>query len=224
MTVGSKNEGNDRGSTRDLHDEFGDIDVYVFDQLLKGRITRDMRILDAGCGGGRNAVYLLRAGADVFAVDRDPRAVASMHRLADELAPSLPETNIQTARLEALPFADAFFDAVICNAVLHFAEDEREFDASIRELWRVLKPRGVFFVRLASLIGIESLVRRDAGRRYELPDGSRRFLVDAEYLEAWTATLGGRLLDPIKTTVVDGRRAMTTWVLARGVGGGGDAC
>ena len=49
-----------RRSTADLQEQFGNIDIYLFDQLLRGRIGPGMRVLDAGCGGGRNLVYLLR--------------------------------------------------------------------------------------------------------------------------------------------------------------------
>ena len=40
-----------------LQDEFGNIDIYLFDQLLRARLRPGMRVLDAGCGGGRNLVY-----------------------------------------------------------------------------------------------------------------------------------------------------------------------
>ncbi|MDX1578091.1 MAG: class I SAM-dependent methyltransferase, partial [Gemmatimonadota bacterium] len=46
----------------DLRETFGDLDIYLFDQLLRGRITPDMRVLDAGCGNGRNLIYLRRVG------------------------------------------------------------------------------------------------------------------------------------------------------------------
>jgi 2-polyprenyl-3-methyl-5-hydroxy-6-metoxy-1,4-benzoquinol methylase len=38
----------------DLQEQFGQLDIYWFDQLLRGRIVPGMRILDAGCGFGRN--------------------------------------------------------------------------------------------------------------------------------------------------------------------------
>ena len=56
-----------------LQDEFGSIDIYLFDQLLRARLRPGMRVLDAGCGGGRNLVYLLRNGFDVWATDAAPR-------------------------------------------------------------------------------------------------------------------------------------------------------
>jgi tellurite methyltransferase len=53
------------------------------------------------------------------------------------------------------------------------------------------------------------------GRRFALPDGTERFLVDEPYLLELTSDLGGALLDPLKTTVVQDRRCMTTWVMRR---------
>lgn len=198
-----------------LLDLFGEIDIYVFDQLLRGRITPAMRILDAGCGGGRNSRYLMRCGAEVFGVDSDPSEVERIRALARRHAPGLPPENFVTGRLDRLPFPDGHFEAVICCAVLHFAESERQFEAMLQELWRVLAPGGVLFTRLASTIGIEERVRREGGRRFHLPDGSDRFLVDEEYLLEMTARLGGTLLDPLKTTNVQNRRCMTTWVLSK---------
>lgn len=194
---------------------FGEIDIYVFDQLLRGRITPGMRILDAGCGGGRNSLYLMRCGAEVFGIDSSPAEVERIRTVARRDAPGLPPENFLAGRLDQLPFPDAHFDAVICCAVLHFAESERHFEAMVHELWRVLAAGGVLFARLASTIGIEERVRREHGRRFHLPDGTDRFLVDEEYLLELSARLGGTLLDPLKTTNVQNRRCMTTWVLRR---------
>jgi SAM-dependent methyltransferase len=199
----------------DLPSQFGSIDVYLFDQLLRGRITPDMRVLDAGCGGGRNSVYLMRNGADVCGVDADLGHVARVRALAAEHAARLPEDNFRYAHLTDIPFADDDFDAVLCNAVLHFARDEAEFRAMIDEMWRVLRPSGVFFVRLASSIGIEEQVTPTGDRWHRLPDGSDRFLVDEALLTELTAALDARLLDPLKTTVVQNLRSMTTWVLEK---------
>jgi len=195
--------------------QFGRIDIYLFDQLLRGRLTTEMRVLDAGCGSGRNAHYLMRCGADVFGIDADPRHVERIQSLAKELQPGLPESNFQAGDLSDLPFSDGHFDFVICSAVLHFADDERHFEAMIHEMWRVLKRGGVFFARLASTIGIEDRVIHSRDRWHSLPDGSERFLVDEPYLLRITAEIGGELLDPLKTTNVQNLRAMTTWVLGK---------
>ena len=194
---------------------FGRIDIYVFDQLLRGNITPSMRILDAGCGPGRNVEYLMRSGAEVHGVDADPTQIEQVRALAARVAPGLPPENFSVGRLAALPFPADHFGAVICSAVLHFADDEAEFEDMMAEMWRVLEPGGLFFARLASTIGLEGLSTPLRGRWHHLPDGSDRFLVDEAYLMRIGADLGATLVDPLKTTVVQGMRAMTTWVLRK---------
>jgi len=195
--------------------EFGQIDIYVFDQLLRGQITSSMRLLDAGCGAGRNSEYLMRHGADIYGVDSDPNQVARIRDVASEIAPGLPPENFRVARLDDLPFPDAYFDAVICSAVLHFSDNTAEFEKAVAEMWHVLRPSGVFFARLASTIGLDAKVTHLRDRWYHLPDGTDRFLVDASYLLDISSRLGGEQLDPLKTTLVQDMRSMTTWVLRK---------
>ena len=174
-----------------------------------------MQILDAGCGGGRNLIYFLQEGYRVFGVDADPLAIAEVRRLASVLAPDLPLDHFRVEPLEAMSFPDAFADFVISSAVLHFAQSEQHFSKMLRGTWRVLKPGGVLFCRLASRIGIERLIQPLPGGRFLLPDGSERYLVDEDQLVRLTVELGGEMLDPLKTTVVQNQRSMTTWVLQK---------
>lgn len=201
---------------RDLQAEFGHIDIYLFDQLLKGRIAATDKVLDAGCGSGRNAYYLLTQGVEVYGVDANPAAVAGVRELAAESGGATDDDHFRVEPLDALSFDAAAFDIVICSAVLHFARDDAHFEAMVRELWRVLRPGGLFFARLASSIGMESQVRRLSGRRFALPDGSERYLVDEPQLTSLMTTLGGQFLDPLKTTIVQDQRAMTTFVIRKG--------
>jgi tellurite methyltransferase len=197
-----------------LQQRFGQIDIYLFDQLLKGRIQPGMRVLDAGCGSGRNLVYLLREGYEVCAADADAAEVEKVRALAREFAPSLPASNFRVEPVERMSFPDACADVVICNTVLHFARDDAHFDAMLREIFRVLKPGGLFFSRLGSTIGMEGQLQPLGGRRYKSPDGSERYLVDEALLAAHTQHLG-ELADPLKTTLVHNLRAMTTWVVRK---------
>ncbi len=197
-----------------LRAAFGEIDIYLFDQLLRGRFDRRPRVLDAGCGDGRNLVYLLSRGFTCYGIDRDPDAVARVRTLASRLAPSGPADRFQAGEIDCLPWGDQTMDAVVCSAVLHFAADEEHFGRMVAEIWRVLAPGGLLFARLASNIGLEHAVGA-AGRRVRLPDGSERFVVDERMLLDWTARLGGALLDPIKTTNVQQQRCMTTWCLEK---------
>jgi SAM-dependent methyltransferase len=173
-----------------------------------------MRLLDAGCGSGRNLVYFLRNGYDVYGVDQSPAAIAEVRRLASVLAPQLAPNNFRVEKVEQLSFT-VRFDAVVSSAVLHFARDEAHWQAMVSEMWRLLAPGGMFFARLASSIGIEERITLLEGRRYHLPDGSDRFLVDEEMLRSVTAELGGQFSEPIKTTVVENLRSMTTWVVKK---------
>src|ERR1700691_6122413 len=139
----------------DLNEQFGGIDIYLFDQLLRKRIAPGMRILDTGCGFGRNLVYLLREGFEVFGADSDPRALKATRYLAASIAPDLPVENFRLEAVEAMSFPDAFADVVISSAVLHFASDDDHFGAMLQGTWRALKPGGLLFCRLASSIGME---------------------------------------------------------------------
>lgn len=194
----------------------GPVDIYLFDQILRGRIRARMRILDAGCGRGRNLHYFLARGFDVSGVDSDPRAIRAVRTLAARLAPDLPADHFRTESVEQMSFATGQADVVLSSAILHFAVDEHQFMRMLHGSWRVLAPGGLFFCRLASSIGMESRIEQIAGRRYRLPDGSERFLVDEAMLMRLTRELGGELLDPLKTTIVQDQRCMTTWVVQKG--------
>jgi len=201
----------------DLQDQFGGIDIYLFDQLLRGRLVPGMRVFDAGCGSGRNLVYLLRSGYEVFGIDADPRSIRTVQQLAARLAPELPPENFRVESIEQLSFPEHFADVVLSSAVLHFARDDQQFDAMLRGTWKVLRPGGLLFCRLASSIGMEQQVKPIGGRRHRLPDGTERYLVDEAFLIRLTGELGGELLDPLKTTVVQNQRCMTTWVVRKNV-------
>jgi tellurite methyltransferase len=199
----------------DLASLFGQIDIYLFDQLLRGRIGPGMTVLDAGCGNGRNLVFFLRQAYQVYGIDPDPDAIRTVQSLAERLAPQLPLSNFRAEAVESNSFPDLAADVVISSAVLHFARDESHFLAMLRGTWRLVKPKGLFFCRLASSIGMETRFAPPSGRRFALPDGTERFLVDEPYLLALTSELKGALADPLKTTVVQDRRCMTTWVLRK---------
>jgi tellurite methyltransferase len=198
----------------ELRSEFGEIDIYLFDQLLRGRFDGRRRVLDAGCGHGRNLAYFLRHGFEVRIADADHGAIRAVRQLVAELNVALLPGQIHCGPLDSLPWEDASTDAVICSAVLHFARDGQEFARMLEEMWRVLAPGGLFFARLATSIGLEPHLSSAVGR-VRLPDGSDRFVVDEQTLLTWTSTLGGVLADPLKTTNVQNMRCMTTWVVQK---------
>jgi len=198
-----------------LHEQFGSIDIYLFDQLLGGRLQPGMSLLDAGCGGGRNLVYFLRNGFKVYGVDQSATAIVQAKSLATELLNAIESDQFRVENVERMSFSNETFDVVVSSAVLHFANDEEHWQAMVSEMWRVLKPGGILFARLASTVGIEDQIQPINGRRYHLPDGSDRFLVDFEMLDKTTKSLGGEWLEPFKTVVVHNLRSMSNWCLRK---------
>lgn len=196
-----------------IQEQFGQIDIYVFDQILRGNIAPGMRVLDAGCGYGRNLVYLLRQKCEIFALDADADGVEHVRQLSASLGSGLPAENFQVGSIEHMPFPDGLADVVICNAVLHFARNERHFRAMVADLWRVLRPGGMLFCRLGSRIGMD--FERAHGDLFIIGDGQEWFLVDEEMLLSLTEQMNGILVDPLKTTIVQDYRCMTTWVLRK---------
>ncbi|HEY4324277.1 MAG TPA: class I SAM-dependent methyltransferase [Mucilaginibacter sp.] len=198
-----------------LLQSFGNIDIYLFDQLLKGTYEHCDKVLDVGCGGGRNLVYFLNNDFDVYGVDQNAGAIEAVKELARSISSKSSLENFSVAAAEDLPFASGYFDLVICSAMLHFANSKAHFEDMLTSMWRVLKPGGYFFARLASDIGIENKVNNLGNGRYLLPDGSERFLVNEQLLLRYTQTLNGQLHEPIKTTNVQNLRCMTTWCLQK---------
>ena len=196
-----------------VQEQFGQIDIYVFDQILRGNIAPGMRVLDAGCGYGRNLVHLLRERCQVFALDESEEAIEHVRKLSAALETGLPKENFQRGLIEKMPFPDGLADVVLCNSVLHFARDEEHFRAMLTELWRVVRPGGMLFCRLGSRIGMD--FERVGHNIFVIGDGSRWLLVDEEMLLDLTEELDAVLVDPLKTTIVQDLRCMTTWVLRK---------
>ncbi|GHA55488.1 class I SAM-dependent methyltransferase [Pontibacter akesuensis] len=194
---------------------FGNIDIYLFDQLLKGRIQPGMKLLDAGCGGGRNIQYLLQAGVEVYGADASEKAIEKVRELAARVAPEAPKDNFVLADLASLPYPAAAFDVVLCSAVLHFAENEAHFRQMLQELWRVLKPCGMLFCRFSTTIGMEGKLPAVSPQKYQMPHGPVWFLADEALLREMVLLLNTELLEPLKTVLVEQERSMTTLVLGK---------
>ncbi|MEJ8800448.1 class I SAM-dependent methyltransferase [Pontibacter sp. H249] len=198
-----------------LATHFGAIDIYFFDQLLKGRITKGMKLLDAGCGSGRNIQYLMQAGVKVYGADASEEAIAKVKSMASELAPTLSPKNFAVADLASLPFANATFDVVLCSAVLHFAKSEDHFKSMTQELWRVLKPGGMLFCRFSTTICMEGKLQQVGNRLFQMPHGPIWFLADEALISELISDWRAEKLEPLKTVLVEQERSMTTLVLRK---------
>jgi len=193
----------------------GKTDIYVIDQVMRGHIAPPMRIMDVGAGRGRNVRYFLKAGYPVFGLEPKAERFAILQELVRKTSRSSPAENFRSETLQNNSFPDHAADVIICNAVLHMAQDHADFDSMLQGAWRLLAPGGLFFARLASSIGIEKHLTPSSTGKFQVPDGTQRYLVNAAQLEAKTLELGATWADPLKTTVVKEERAMSTWVIRK---------
>lgn len=189
----------------------GSTDIYLLDQILKGRYRKNEVLLDAGCGNGRNLHWFLLHDIQCFGVDNNPEALVELKKFY----PSLPPVNIVQADLQELPFPDHHFDHVISSAVLHFAKHYQHFELMFAELLRVLRRGGSLFIRMTSDIGIENKVNLVGDGVYNIPDGSTRFLLTKEILANLTRQHPVKMLEPLKTVNVNDERCMSTLVFQR---------
>jgi len=194
----------------------GNIDIYLLDQILKQRFNPTMEVLDAGCGEGRNLMYFLQANYPVHAIDKDPVAVNALRFIAGSIRPDLDKERVRVGDVADLPYENQSFDLIISSAVLHFAENQRQFLSMLEEMVRCLKPGGVLFIRTASNIGIEDKVESKGSGSYLLGDGSTRFLLTRSVLEHVSNQFQFKFLEPFKTVNVNDRRSMSTLVVSVG--------
>ena len=199
---------------KDLNSMLGNIDIYLLDQILKGRFDNGMKILDAGCGEGRNLIYFIREGFNVYGIDGNPLAIKYLQTVARSINKSIPEENFITGDLRDIQFSDEYFDVVLSSAVLHFSEGKSDFQKMFSELIRVLKPGGILFLRMCTMVGLNDLEHVSKGN-YKLPDGTIRYLLTEEILEGLVEKYFLQYLEPFKSVVVHGRRSMATLVLKK---------
>jgi SAM-dependent methyltransferase len=199
----------------ELNRLLGNVDIYLLDQILKGRFTKDMKILDAGCGEGRNAVYFIQKGYQIFGIDPNEVAVQYCRFLSKSLNPEFDSHRFQVGSLEKIPFHNEAFDAVICSAVLHFADNVDNFWQMIAEIDRVLKPGGIFWFRMTTGFGgiLEESQDIKEGK-FLLPDGSERFLLTQTHVDN-LEQMGFRHIENPKSVLVHGQRAMGVFVMEK---------
>lgn len=199
----------------ELNRLLGNIDIYLLDQILKGRFSTEMKILDAGCGEGRNTVYFINEGYQVYGIDQNETAIQYCRFMAKSLNKNYDIHRFQVAGLEEIPFHQEAFDAVICSAVLHFAEDETNFWQMMNEMLRVLKPGGILWFRMTTAFGgIKEKSQVLGGGKYLLPDGSERFLLAEDHVDK-LIKMGLKFLDQPKSVLVHGQRAMGVFVMEK---------
>lgn len=193
-----------------LNRSLGNIDLYLLDQILKGKIDKEYKILDAGCGEGRNLTYFINNDYDIYGVDANPTAIKMLRMRAKNYE---PDRFIQTS-IEEMIFPPKVFDYIISSAVLHFAKDHDHFNSMIQAMVKVLKPGGTLFVRMTTNLAFEHLSKTTSGV-YALPDGSNRYLFDVNKLEDFLKDHLLELVEPLKSVVVYNQRSMGTMLFKK---------
>ncbi len=209
--MGEKQE----GSISQLNQSLGNIDIYLLDQILKGRFDASMKLLDAGCGEGRNLIWFIQQGYEIHAIDQNESALQMLKYQMRSLNRDDLLENVYKMDLAEMLFPDKAFKIVICSAVLHFANNEQHFDAMLSELTRVTAGGGYLFIRATTSRGLspDSYQSIDEGR-FHLADGSERFLMTDSHISRLLA-MGWEVVEPIKTVLVEDYRSMLVAVLRR---------
>ena len=183
----------------DYNNEFGDIDLFLLDLLLKGHVKNGADVLDAGCGAGRNTFFFLKQGFHVKAIDRIQSEVVATNFMSRTLNGS--EVALH-GHLDNLPYVDQSFDLIVSSRVLHFSESKAHFDKVMSEFFRVLRPTGILYLSMNSKISSEGN-----------SENTNHFLLTPsltkEIMNCWTAILSNR------TVLFEGGHGETTLVLKK---------
>ncbi len=188
----------------------GNTDIYLIDQILKGRYKSGDLILDAGCGEGRNLHWFIKNGCQVYGVDQNEIAIDYIKNANPEIS----KIRFSVSTVENLKFSDNFFDHIISSAVLHFAKDHLHFKRMFKEMLRVLKPGGTLFIRMTTTHGMEDIIENKSGV-YALPDGTDRYLLTLKMLKELSEKWKFSLVEPFKTVLINKERSMCVLVLQK---------
>lgn len=172
--------------------------------IERERDPRRLRALDLGCAGGRNSAFMAEHGIDLMATDGSRAMVErTRERLSGLLGAQEAARRVLLGPMDALAWAgDAAFDLVVALGIYHNAKGAAEWDRTLSETSRVLKPGGRALVSTftpdTDLEGRGKRPVPDVPHLYERPDGRLLYLVDPETLDRDMARHG---LEPVEPTV-----------------------
>jgi SAM-dependent methyltransferase len=193
---------------RKLNQELGNADLLLIDQILKGRFDPKMKILDAGCGEGRNMVYFIKNGFPIYGIDQNPEMVSMSRLIARAINKDYVVENIFTASIEENPFPDKFFDVILCINVLHFARDKEHFMQMVKSQLRVLRNGGLFYIGMESGSEMEEGKKKIAINR-EGATEQKRFLMNSDLLKNLLSLNLMEKSEPVWTLHLEGMVSLT---------------
>ncbi len=192
---------------KELNGELGNSDILLIDQILKNRFSPDMKILDAGCGEGRNLTYFIRNGYCIYGIDNDPDAIRMAGIISGSVNRNFVKENLLTCSIEDNPFPDQFFDVVLCINVLHDAASKEHFEQMIRSLHRILRKEGMVFLSMASEFCHQGRTNSSSVKN--------RFLLNDRIMKALEIYFYLGQVEPIRTIHIEGRECLTYVILTR---------
>lgn len=177
-----------------------------------------VRVLDLGCAGGRNAVFLAERGFDVVALDLSQAMVAETRRRVTEvLGSEEARRRVRVGAMDRLDgIADGSIDLIVALGVYHAARSRREWDAALSESYRVLRDGGRVLVAIhtaeCSSEGRAPIPVPGEPHVYDGLASGRSYLVDADALDRDMARHGFSPMVPTETVrrdAEDGGRRVT---------------
>ena len=185
------------------------MDLFLLDLILKGKIPENARILDAGCGEGRNAIYFIQEGYEYLGIDSDESKIRLAQYMSSNISTSKAIFKVGDIRQMR---DNATFDLVICSRVLHFAESENDFFEMWSSISEQVSQGGMIYISMDSKID-NALGHPVENGRFEFPDGAVRFAItDSIYQEI---KKGFELVEPLKTLVQNETRAQSFFTLRK---------
>ena len=179
------------------------MDLFLMDLILKGKIPSNARVLDVGCGEGRNGIHFIQQGHEYHGWDIDSSKLKLLEYLAKTFDASHAHFKIQDIRSAE---ADRFFDFIICSRMLHFAESKVDFLLMWEKLSGQLKRGGILYVSMDSIIDNDLWKKLEHGK-IKFPDARIHFALTSDIYEE--IKKGFEEIEPLKTLVYHNKRAQS---------------
>ncbi len=193
----------------------GNMDLFLMDQLLKGRLKKEFRILDAGCGEGRNLKYFISNGFNIYGIDRHPGAIQMLRYSANTWNKQFNTEKFQVGDIRSLPYENDSFDFVICIGVLHFSDDLEDYLRMMSEMVRVTKSGKSLFIRMDSSEGLKGAYPEIDGGKKVLQDGTIRFLAGRRLLEDTLKRFDLEWVEPLRILIENGKPGVSVQLMKK---------
>ncbi len=185
------------------------MDLFLMDLILKGNLDPKSKVLDVGCGEGRNGVFFIQNGFEYHGWDTDESKLRLIEYISKNLKKS--STQFELIDLRESTLRDQF-DLIICSRVLHFARSKDDFDEMWNKLVHLLRSGGILYLSMDSVVDVAIGKELEDGL-VEFPDQKIRFALTCELYE--DIKKGFDEIEPLRTLVHHGSRAQSFMCLKK---------